>query len=133
MVYDEDFKIEPGQVWETNISGGKVGKVVVIACQSTFANTLSIWDSDIPSNFPLVCGGNVDTRRMVYTNYDNFRCMIDSVSESELLQMKQRFMESIDLSVDKPAETTVNNDFRAVLAERERDIWKQVAMGLMGR
>lgn len=132
MTYDEDFRIEPGQVWETDISGGRTGKVVVVACQSNFANTLSIWESDIPSNMPLVCGGSVDTRRMVYTNYDNFRCMIDSVSENELAEMKRRFMESIGVKMEKTADTQIGGDYRAIIAERERDIWKQVANGLMG-
>lgn len=132
-MYEDNFKIQPGQIWEVNIGGGKVGKVVVIAVQSNFANTMSIWEADIPANFPLVAGGNVDTRRMVYTNFDNFRCMIDSVSESELAEIKRRFAESIGLIGEPESEPSQTADVRLIVAERERDIWKSVAQSLMGR
>ena len=132
-MFETNFKIQPGQIWEVGTGAGKVGKVVVIAVQSNFANTMSIWDVDIPVNFPLVAGGNVDTRRMVYTNFDNFRCMIDNASETELTEIKRRFAESIGLVTEAEQKPEQPTDVRLVIAERERDIWKQVAMNLMQR
>ena len=133
MVYDDTMKIEPGQIWEVNVSGGRTGKIVVVACQRNFANTLSIWDSDIQDNMPLIAGGCVDTRRMAYTVYDNFRCLIDTVSGSELEQIKKRFAKSIGItqSDDGTDREPAGGEMKLIIAERERDIWKQVAMGLM--
>ena len=135
-MYDEDLRLQAGQIWEVNAGNGRPGKVVVIAVQSNFANTMSIWDGDNPANFPLAAGGDVDTRKMIYTNVDNFRCLIDYASENELRQIKNRFAYSIGVEVDgareeKEAEPEQPVDVRLIVAERERDIWKSVAQSLM--
>ena len=131
----DNMKVEPGQVWETEISSGRIGKVVIVATQPNFANTLAIWDADIPQNFQLSCGGNVDTRRLVYTNYDNLRCMIDYVSGAELELIKARISDAIGLhssgGATDPTELPESGNLRLIIAERERDIWKSVAMNLM--
>ena len=128
MVYDDNMRIEAGQIWEVNVSLS-----IAVLMSDVFANTLSIWDSDIPDNMPLLAGGCVDTRRMAYTVYDNFRCLIDTVSGSELEQIKKRFAESIGItqSDDGTDREPASDGLKLILAERERDIWKQVAMGLM--
>ena len=135
-MYDEELRIQPGQIWEVNAGNNRTSKVVVIAAQSNFANTMAIWDGDNPANFSLMAGGNVDTRKMIYTNFDNFRCLIDYAGENELRQIKNRFAYSIGIEMDgiedeKEAEPEQPADVRLIVAERERDIWKSVAQSLM--
>lgn len=135
MAAFDNMKVEPGQVWEVETAGNKLGKVVIIACQGNFANTLSVWEADIPANYQLSIGGSVDTRRLIFTNYDNFRCMIDYISQSDMEQIKDRLAEAIGLKLSGSgvAEYIEEENVRLIVAERERDIWKQVAMNLMQR
>lgn len=121
--------IEPGQIWEVNSANGRTGKVLIFATQSNFANTFSVWDTDAPNNYCFSCGGSVDTRKMIYTVYDNLLCLIDTIGESEMEEIKHRFATSVGISVDD--EEYIPPVTNVATIERERDIWKSVANKLL--
>lgn len=118
---NDNMRIEPGQIWEVDTANGRIGKVVVIAVQAGFANTLDIWDGDNPSNYQLSIGGSVDTRRSKTTQFNNFRCLIDFTGEDEFAQIRERVAYAFGFTQpgDNKQRLSPEEELRVVKAERD--------------